>query len=72
MIAEPLPAGDEVYGGHPKLRERLETGQISYVLAVACAGDPGARSSHQTRLSRSQSSARDVGARPAWADFRTG
>jgi SRSO17 transposase len=29
-------AGDEVYGGNPGLRDWLETGEISYVLAVAC------------------------------------
>jgi SRSO17 transposase len=29
-------AGDEVYGGNPKLRAWLEEQQISYVLAVAC------------------------------------
>jgi len=30
-------AGDEVYGGNPKLRSWLEDQQISYVLAVACS-----------------------------------
>ena len=30
-------AGDEVYGGNPKLREWLEKEKISYVLAVACS-----------------------------------
>jgi SRSO17 transposase len=30
-------AGDEVYGGNPKLREWLEGQQIPYVLAVACS-----------------------------------
>jgi len=29
-------AGDEVYGGDPKLRESLEDRGIGYVLAVAC------------------------------------
>ena len=29
-------AGDEVYGGHPGLREWLDKEEISYVLAVAC------------------------------------
>jgi SRSO17 transposase len=28
--------GDEAYGGNPALREWLETGEIPYVLAVAC------------------------------------
>jgi SRSO17 transposase len=30
-------AGDEVYGGNPKLRRRLEEQQIAYVMAVACS-----------------------------------
>ncbi len=30
-------AGDEVYGGNPKLREWLEKEKIGYVLAVACS-----------------------------------
>ena len=30
-------AGDEVYGGNPKLRDWLEGQQIPYVLAVACS-----------------------------------
>jgi SRSO17 transposase len=30
-------AGDEVYGGNPKLREWLEGQEIPYVLAVACS-----------------------------------
>ena len=30
-------AGDEVYGGNPKLRSWLEGQEISYVLAVACS-----------------------------------
>jgi SRSO17 transposase len=30
-------AGDEVYGGDPKLRETLEDRGIGYVLAVACS-----------------------------------
>ncbi len=30
-------AGDEVYGGNPKLREWLEGQQIAYVMAVACS-----------------------------------
>jgi SRSO17 transposase len=29
--------GDEVYGGNPKLRERLEERQLPYVMAVACS-----------------------------------
>ncbi len=29
-------AGDEVYGGNPKLRAWLEERDISYVMAVAC------------------------------------
>jgi len=28
--------GDEVYGGNPKLRQRLEERQVPYVMAVAC------------------------------------
>src|SRR5260370_614741 len=40
-------AGDEVYGGNPKLREWLEKEKIPYVLAVACsemiATPPGAK-----------------------------
>jgi hypothetical protein len=31
-------AGDEVYGGNPKLRVRLEEAGIPYVTAVACSG----------------------------------
>src|SRR5258708_16037240 len=30
-------AGDEVYGGNPKLREWLEGQEIAYVMAVACS-----------------------------------
>ena len=30
-------AGDEVYGGNPKLRTALEERGIGYVLAVACS-----------------------------------
>ena len=30
-------AGDEVYGGNPKLRAALEERGIGYVLAVACS-----------------------------------
>lgn len=30
-------AGDEVYGGNPKLRTALEERQVGYVLAVACS-----------------------------------
>ncbi|MCP3770718.1 MULTISPECIES: IS701 family transposase [unclassified Streptomyces] len=30
-------AGDEVYGGNPKLRAALEERQVGYVLAVACS-----------------------------------
>jgi SRSO17 transposase len=30
-------AGDEVYGGNPKLRARLENGGIPYVMATACS-----------------------------------
>ena len=30
-------AGDEVYGGNPKLREWLEEEKIPYVMAVACS-----------------------------------
>src|SRR5260370_23932823 len=30
-------AGDEVYGGNPKLRGWLEAPEISYVMAVACS-----------------------------------
>jgi SRSO17 transposase len=30
-------AGDEVYGGNPKLRSALEKRQVGYVLAVACS-----------------------------------
>ena len=30
-------AGDEVYGGNPGLREWLESGEIPYVMAVACS-----------------------------------
>ena len=30
-------AGDEVYGGNPKLREWLEEQEIPYVMAVACS-----------------------------------
>jgi SRSO17 transposase len=29
--------GDEVYGGNPKLRQRLEERQVPYVMAVACS-----------------------------------
>jgi SRSO17 transposase len=29
--------GDEVYGGNPKLRQRLEERQLRYVMAVACS-----------------------------------
>ena len=29
--------GDEVYGGNPKLRQRLEERQLPYVMAVACS-----------------------------------
>ena len=29
--------GDEVYGGNPKLRKRLEERQVPYVMAVACS-----------------------------------
>ena len=29
--------GDEVYGGNPKLRRRLEERQLPYVMAVACS-----------------------------------
>ncbi|MFD6918443.1 IS701 family transposase [Streptomyces virginiae] len=32
-------AGDEVYGGNPKLRAALEEGGVSYVLAVACSAE---------------------------------
>jgi len=32
--------GDEVYGGNPELRERLEERQLRYVMAVACS-EPG-------------------------------
>lgn len=31
-------AGDEVYGGNPKLRGRLEEAGIAYVMAAACSG----------------------------------
>ena len=30
-------AGDEVYGGNPKLRQWLEEQEIPYVMAVACS-----------------------------------
>ncbi|MEF9907373.1 IS701 family transposase [Streptomyces sp. P9-A2] len=32
-------AGDEVYGGNPKLRSALEERQVGYVLAVACSAE---------------------------------
>ncbi|WP_406471508.1 IS701 family transposase [Streptomyces hirsutus] len=32
-------AGDEVYGGNPKLRAALEERQVGYVLAVACSAE---------------------------------
>ena len=31
--------GDEVYGGNPKLRQRLEERRLPYVMAVACRRD---------------------------------
>ena len=37
-------AGDEVYGGNPKLRARLEEHGIAYVMATACSDvDPDGR-----------------------------
>jgi len=30
-------AGDEVYGGNPRLRSRLEERDIPYVMATACS-----------------------------------
>ncbi|MBV7701060.1 IS701 family transposase [Streptomyces sp. TRM70350] len=32
-------AGDEVYGGNPRLRSALEERQVGYVLAVACSAE---------------------------------
>jgi predicted RNase H-like HicB family nuclease len=32
-------AGDEVYGGNPKLRSALEERKVGYVLAVACSAE---------------------------------
>ena len=47
-------AGDEVYGGNPKLRAWLEEQQIPYVMAVACSDvDPdGGRREARGRAGR--------------------
>jgi SRSO17 transposase len=48
-------AGDEVYGGDPKLRQALEDRGIGYVLAVAC--------SHQIRTAAGKIRADTLAAR---------
>ena len=39
----PWVAGDEVYGGNPKLRSALEERGVGYVLAVACSHEAATR-----------------------------
>jgi SRSO17 transposase len=60
-------AGDEVYGGDPKLRETLEDRGIGYVLAVAC--------SHQIRTAAGKIRADALAARlpgSAWQRLSAG